>query len=602
VKPLTALVIGLLALAGPARAQTTPPAAPPTCGVARDPQLVSPAGVLHVLDHSGSQILRWSLPANGARPPLSIDPDAVAFGYLAEVDKLVIARPGGLTLRSLVEAADEEEFVTFGAEDGELCGLATTERHVIACVSHNHYLVFDSSGELVADADVGDADPSAASWDAMAWDGATRTLYATRTQGTLLGAIALPIDENGALGEPSFAEPNDPNTPHQARVLSLLPDGTRLIAPDGLILSTDPFAIAVAPKDAPGDAFAIGDEVFSVGDASGTACALSTHDGALAAHALISSGTVRTAERNGRVWLLHGDGATAALSELHPGTGDLDRDHALDGHDFFPLEPVSARDWDRDGVDDKHDALPTKVADWLDTDGDRVGDSVDAFPKDLHEWVDSDLDGVGDHADAFPDRPTETLDSDSDGKGDNEDAFKLDPLEQEDADEDGFGDNGEFEFGDPLGTPMASFDVEVKRAARLSGFASSLSTSSQVLTLFDNDRFALCALADCLTGSFERTGRAGTKLKLHFDIASRSRLEPVFAAAGAEIVAADTADPPSPTLSFVPKSVTSDGVAKLTKQAVTLSLRVTFAYKRAEVGARGTRGAFVYRAKGTPEE
>jgi hypothetical protein len=291
------------------------------------------------------------------------------------------------------------------------------------------------------------------------------------------------------------------------------------------------------------------------------------------------------------VWLLHGDGATAALSELHPGTGDLDRDHALDGHDFFPLEPVSARDWDHDGVDDKHDAFPTKPTEWLDTDGDGVGDTADAFPND-------------------PDRSTN--DRDSDGTDDDTDVFPIDPLEKIDSDEDGVGDEGDaFDDDDtqwlePLGTPIESFDVEVKRAAHLSQFTPMGATSSQLLTLFDSNRFELCDPTDCeatsLTGSFTRIGRTQNRLALDLDTAMMSRLEPVFAAAGAEIVAADTADPPSPTLSFVPKSVTSDGVAKLTKQGVTLSLRVTFAYKRAEVGARGTRGAFVYRAKGTPAE
>jgi hypothetical protein len=612
VKLRAAVILGLLAVAGSARAQGDPNA--PVCAVAHDPQLVTPAGVLHILDQPGGQILRWSLLAARARSSLAVDAGAIAFAYLAPRDSLVIAHsnPPTLKLRSLVETASEQPFFEIAPEDGEVCGLAATEEHVIVCVNHDHYLVLDASGELVGDTQVGDTAEVGHSWDGMAWDDETRTLYATRTQGGFIGAIAVSVDPGGALGEPEIVEPNDPNTPRADEVLSLLPDGSRLVAPDGLVLTTDPFAIAVAPTDAPGDAFAVGNDVFTMGAAADGACALRSADAHTVSAARISSGTTRTAERDGRVWTLRGDGASTAIREIRPGSGDLDHDGAPDSRDFFPLDPVSGLDWDRDGVADANDAFPTKSSDWRDSDGDGVGDNSDAFPKDQTEWSDRDHDG--DHADAFPDDPNESVDSDSDAVGDKEDSFPKDPLEQHDRDGDGVGDKGDAFPDDPLaavqpfGTPTQVFAVEVRRPAYLWAFAPSVGppASSQLLTLFDDGRFSLCAVADCeagkyLTGAFVRIGHSGRKLALHFDVATLSALEPVFGAAGAEIVAADTADPPSPTLTFVPKSIASDGVAMLTRRGVTLSLRVRLHFKRDALGARGTRGALLYRGTGTPE-
>lgn len=609
------VAIGLLSLAGFARAQGTEPSAP-TCAVARDPQWISPAGVLHVLDGAGSAIPRWTLSTGAAIAPLAIGRGALAFAYFPARDALVIEHsdPPRLSLRPLSPRAGEQPFA---ALEGDPCGLATTDEYVIACVAHNHYFVFNSAGAPVADAYVGGVSATTHSWDGMAWDGDTRTLYATRTQGTFLGAIALLVDSNGTLGEATIVEPNDPNVPRRDEPLSLLPDGERLVAPDGLILRTGPpLEIDVAPEDAPGDAFAIGSDMFSVGEALDTACALSTEDVDLSKDARLSSGAVRVAKWGGRAWLLRGAGATAKLQKLAPDSGDCDADpaqHDLDGDracddvDVFPFDPVTARDWDHDGVEDKQDAFPTNRSEWQDSDGDGVGDHKDAFPDDPNESLDSDGDGVGDHADAFPDNVHESVDSDSDGMGDNEDAFPLDPLEKSDADRDGIGDVGDAFPDDasqsiqPFGQPIGTIRISVKRGARLSGFSPSAVATSQLLTLFDDDRFQMCALAHCLTGTFALAG--GNKLKLGFDTASLSDLEREFAAEAAEIVANDDADPPSSALTFYPKSVSSDGIAKLTKKGVvTLALRVRFGFKRATRGARGSLGAFVYRAKGTPAQ
>ncbi len=609
------VAIGLLSLAGFARAQGTEPSAP-TCAVARDPQWISPAGVLHVLDGAGSAIPRWSLSTGAAIAPLAIGRGALAFAYFPARDALVIEHsdPPRLSLRPLSPRAPEQPFA---ALEGAPCGLAATNEHVIACVDHNHYVVFNSTGSLVREADVGGVSATTHSWDGMAWDGETRTLYATRTQGTFLGAIALPVTSDGTLHveEATFVEPNDPNVPRGDEPLSLLPDGMRLVAPDGLILTTALFEIDVPPEDAPGDAFAIGDDVFSVGEALDTACALSTEDRDLSNDARISSGAVRVAEWDRRAWLLRGAGATAKLQKLAPDSGDsdahpahhdLDGDRADDDLDVFPFDPVTGRDWDHDGVEDKQDAFPTNNTEWQDSDGDGVGDHADAFPDDPNEALDSDGDGVGDHADACPDDPNESVDSDSDRVCDNEDAFPFDPLEQSDTDGDGMGDVGDAFPADasqsiqPFGQPIGTIAIAVTRRARLSGFAPGAVASSQFLTLFDDDRFKMCAVPNCVTGTFAFA--RGNKLALHLDIASLSQLEREFAAEAAEIVANDHADPPSPALTFYPKSVSFDGVAKLTKKGVTLALHVRFGFKRATRGARGSLGAFVYRAKGTPAQ
>jgi hypothetical protein len=618
--------------------------------VATDQQLVSPAGVLHVLD--GAQILRFSLLSASARPALTLDSNADALAYLPALDSLVIARdadPPELTLRPLLDDANEVPFAEEAlADPNSLCGMTTTDQQVVLCTNHNHYLVLDAAGEIVSEADVGDFiepnapdpnDPNAPvpqvqpSWDDMAWDGVTRTLYSVRNQGKLFGAFAVPIDPTGQLGEPAFADPNDildtfppddpgkpdPNAPRTAQRLTLVRGGTHLIAPDGLEIATDPFQITTLPQLAKGELFELGDGIVTLGGAVGTAgCALRSSDLGLAEGALVSTGPIRSAERNGRAWILRGAAADAIVTEVFPQTGDLDRDHAPDSRDFFPFERSTGRDWDRDGIPDPNDAFPTNSKEWLDSDGDKVGDNEDAFPNDPTEQKDTDGDGVGDHADGCPDDlgdPNATTNSDSDSLDgaplcDDQDAFPFDPLEQVDSDGDGVGDNGDADPEDPavqyapFGTPTDSFQVTVKRDARLSGFPHEVTTDSELLILFDDDRFALCAPADCepgmaLTGTFERRGKSGNKLKLVFDTAVMSKLELAFGQAGAELVAADTADPPSPTLTFHPNRVTSTGSATLGRKGASLGLRIDFRYGR-DPGGRGTRGVFLYRAKGPP--
>ncbi len=205
-----------------------------------------------------------------------------------------------------------------------------------------------------------------------------------------------------------------------------------------------------------------------------------------------------------------------------------------------------------------------------------------------------------------PSHPNESVDSDSDRVCDESDAFPFDPLEKSDTDGDQIGDVGDAFPADasqsiqPFGQPIGTIRISVKRGARLSGFAPGAVASSQFLTLFDDDRFKMCAVPNCVTGTFAFA--RGNKLALHLDIASLSQLEREFSAEAAEIVANDDADPPSPALTFYPKSVSFDGVAKLTKKGGTLALRVRFGFKRATRGARGSLGAFVYRAKGTPAQ
>lgn len=619
-----------------ARAQQTEPTAP-TCSVSSDPEIVSPAGVLHVLQDA--QILRFSLLAGSARPPLSLADSADELAFLPPLNALVIARadPPSLSLRSLMDDADELPFAEEALSDASsLCGMTTTDQQVVVCVDHNHYLVLNAAGEVVSEADVGDFiapeepndpnDPNAPppvdipSWDDMAFDAVTRTLFSVRNQGHLLGAFAQPVDTDGTLGDAASSDPNalgvfdpldpnapDPNAPRAAQPLSLA-SGGRLIAPDGLELSTDPFEITQIPQLAQGQLFALGDAVVTLGGASGTnGCGLTSEDLGLAKGALVSTGPIRTAERQGREWIVRGDGADATVSELFPGTGDLDRDHSPDSRDFFPFEHAAAgRDWDHDGIPDPNDAFPTKLDEWLDSDGDKVGDNEDAFPDDPNEQVDSDGDGVGDKEDGCPNDPSGTSDLDGDSVCDDTDAFPIDPLEQTDDDEDGVGDNAEAQDTE-LGEPIALYQVSVKRDARLRGFSHETTTDSELLILFDNDRFELCAPADCeaeagLTGSIVKRNQSGTRLGLELDIAAMSALEPVFAEAGAELVAADQADPPSPTLTFYPDQVTSKGSVTLGKKGATLSLQLDLRYDRGARGARGARGRLVYKAKGPPAD
>src|SRR5262249_49881430 len=157
---------------------------------------------------------------------IPLDSSADALAFLPALNALVIARktdPPELTLRSLMDDANEVPFAEDALQDfDDLCGMTTTDRQVVVCVDHNHFLVIDASGEVVSDADAGDFieppeldDPSAPpppvipSWDDMTFDGVTRTLFTVRNQGKLLGAFAVPIDVDGTLGEASFADPND---------------------------------------------------------------------------------------------------------------------------------------------------------------------------------------------------------------------------------------------------------------------------------------------------------------------------------------------------------------------------------------------------------
>jgi len=260
-------------------------------------------------------------------------------------------------------------------------------------------------------------------------------------------------------------------------------------------------------------------------------------------------------------------------------------------------------------VADKDDAFPTKVGEWQDSDGDHVGDNEDAFPDDPSEWKDSDNDGVGDNADAFPFDPNETQDSDSDGVGDHEDAFPFDPLEQVDSDGDGVGDNGDAAPADPsiqripIGPITAAFALDLRTKAALNAFADSLASRDTATFAFDGDHRFLLVLpgGEQLQGSTVPVGRAGSKFLLQLDVATLSALEGDFASDGDSIVANDTASTPSPALSFVPRAVLSDGVVKLTKKGVSLSLRVRFTYARDQVGARGAHGRLLWRATGTPE-
>jgi hypothetical protein len=617
---LGALVaIGLLALGGLARAQGTDPNAP-TCGVARDLQLVSPAGLLHVLDPAAATIRRWWLTSGAAARPLTIEAGALAFAFLPARRSLIVAHadPQRLGLRTQDDRAAELPFATISADLGEICGLAATDDLVVVCVAHTHYVVLDASRRVVSEADVGALpepnDPNAPlahSWDGMAWDAAAETLFAIRTQGRFSAAIAVPLDAAGTLGEPEIVELGDPNGPALGdESLALSPDGSRLVAPDGLELSTDPLDFAVLPADAGGDAFLVGADVFHVGGAVGADCELSP--GALdgASETLLHSGLIRSAAWQGRTWLLRGPAAAATLQSLSVGSGDLDRDRAPDAKDFFPLDRTTGSDWDRDGVEDPNDAIPTNATDWRDTDGDHVGDNADAFPKDPKEWKDSDHDGYGDHGDADPNNPLEHLDSDSDGTGDNSDAFKFDPLEQRDTDGDGVGDNGDAFLEipalslPPFGQTIATFDVAVTRGTGLAGFSPKAVTTSQVLTFYDDGRFSVCAPADCLaakplTGTFGVRWKHGKKLKLQLDTRSLSQLEKDFALSAAGLTPTDST---TPALTFYPKFVASAGVANLTKTGVTLTLRVRFAFKRDPPFSAGWRGAFSYRAKGTPAE
>src|SRR5262249_53935419 len=147
-------------------------------------------------------------------------------------------------------------------------------------------------------------------WDDMTWDRVTRTLYSVRNQGTLLGALATPIDENGQLQQPEFADPNgfidlfDPNDPERPnplaprspQLLTLLSDGSRLIAPDGLEISTHPFEIVGMAQPGKGELFAAGAGVVALGDAVGTlGCALQSTDLGFTQGALVSTGPIRTA-------------------------------------------------------------------------------------------------------------------------------------------------------------------------------------------------------------------------------------------------------------------------------------------------------------------
>jgi hypothetical protein len=598
--PLRRLLLAALCLAAVPTAlraaDPTPPPPAPVCGVARDPQLVTATGVLHVLDVATTQILRWSLSTGTALPALTVNADVVAFAALPARKSLVIAHsaPPRLTLRALSGVSAEQPFFLLDP-NAVLCGLGATDSFVVACVDHAQYLVLDSQGNLIDQEPIGTAAAGTThSWDGMAWDAALSTLFAARVQGIARSEIAVPIGSNGALGTPTVLDQHDADETIPDELLTLSADGTRLTAPDGLVLATEPFDVDTLPEAASGDVFQVGDDLFTVGAATESGlsgCALSAESAELLPQALLGPVLVRSAAFNGKTFLLRGDAPTATLHKLRT-TGDLDGDFAPDAQDVFPLDAVVGKDWDRDGVDDKTDAFPTNKNEWQDSDGDGVGDNEDKFPHDPTKWQD-------------PSAP----DSDSDGVPDATDAFPDDPLEQLDSDKDGVGDHGDFEPNDPavsrepLGPITAVFDLDVGSRAKLLGFSAQVaSTGAGTFGMDASHRFVLnLPSGEQLLGSYTKVGKSGKTLKLALDVAALSQVEPDFAAAGASIVANDTANPPSPVLSFVPRAVLGDGTAKLTKKGISVSLRVRFSFVRDPRGGRGSHGALLWRADGTPE-
>lgn len=620
-KPLAALLLtGSLCAAALAHAQGSEPSAP-VCTVARDPQWVTPAGELHVLDAATSSVLRWSLGTRAALASLPITPGGVASAYVSAHNSLVTARatPNRLTVRPLVDKAPEK--VMAQLPTGALCGLGATDELVIACLRNDaevSYLVYPtaspSTSPLVRVDGVGEVrvpPPPAAilpSWDSMAWDAETRTLYVVRNQVFLLGAFALRVGEDGQLGEVSpLAEPSDPNSVRANETLTLLPDG-RLFAPDGLLVNTSPELAIAADGDRTGNAFAIGADVLRLGSPVTRGCALAADATELHPDARVSTGPLRTAYWRGRAYLLIGSGATATLRALRAGTGDLDGDRAGDATDVFPLEPVTRRDWDHDGVADVEDAAPTQVGDWLDSDGDKVADNADKFPDDPNESRDSDGDGVGDHEDQFPDDPTRSADADSDGADDDEDFAPYDPLEQTDQNDNGVGDNADHD--PPFGEPAEAFDVQVDRRAGLLGFSPEGDRARLVLVLYDNGRFKLCEPASCLGGTprdflggtFERRGRAGKRLTLRFDVATMSRLWQDFAFEASGFVPLVDPDPRGSPFFFVPRKVFSSGSATLGPKGVTFGLSLRLGYPRPKTFDPGARGGVTWRGKGAQIE
>ena len=621
-KPLcrlaSALLLASLALPSALRADSTP-APTPVCSVARDPQLVTPAGTLNVLDLASGEVWSWALPTRSAQPTLSVGSDVVGFAFLSAREDLVVAHstPPRLTLHSDAEATAAEPLAILPA-DSVICGLAATDAFVVACIDHDQYLVFDGSGTLLDRETVSPVtDPNTPSWDGMAWDPNAQTLFAARVQGTARSAIAVPIGADGALGEAQVVPMDAAAAPLANELLALSPDASRLTAPDGLTLTTAPFALQTLPEEAGGDVMTIAGERFTVGAATTfglSGCALKAETTPLSAHALLSPVLVRSAEWQGNVYLLRGPLASASLAKLRLGTGDLDSDHAPDAQDVFPLDPVVGKDWDHDGIPDKTDAFPTNKNEWQDTDGDGVGDNEDAFPTDPKEWKDSDHDGVGDNEDAFPFNPNEWKDSDGDGAGDNpndpaHDAFPDDPLEQHDTDGDGVGDNGDAfpddptRWVEPFGAITAVFALELRQNAGLTGFKDGQgSRGAAVFALMDSNRFLLnLPSGEQLLGTTAPVGKSGRKLALEFSIASLSALELDFAPLGAAIVANDTANPPSPPLALIPQTVLTDGVLQFTKKGISLSLRARFAFTRGASKARGSHGGIIFRATGTPE-
>ncbi|HXX49328.1 MAG TPA: hypothetical protein VEN47_13945, partial [Myxococcota bacterium] len=544
------------------RADSTPAPAP-VCAVARDPQAVSSAGILHVLDLTNAVIRRWSLPAAAARPPLPVTSDVVAFASLSASDAVVLAHstPPRLTLRPELATATEQPFVTL-PPDAVLCGLGSSDQVVVVCIDQDQYMVFDAEGNLVGQQQIGDVtDTTTASWDGMAWDATSSTLFAIRVQGSSRTAIAVPLDASGALGDAQVVPLPDSLATLADELPTVSPDGSQLVAPDGLVLATDTLDVVTVPETSGGDVFLVGNDLFTVGAAtqSGLAgCALSAQQATLLSNALLKPTLVRSAQWQGHDFLLRGDAATARLIPLAASdSGDLDADLAPDVQDVFPLDAVMVKDWDHDGVGDKDDAFPTDPHEWQDVDGDGIGDNEDAF--------DPDGDGVGGTADAFPDDPLEQTDTDKDGVGDHGDAFPNDPTRTV----------------EPFGAITQVYAVDLSQSAALSGFPEPVASQGPaVFAVEESNRFILnLPSGEQLLGTTSPLGKSTQKLALHFDIATLSQLERDFAPVAAQIVASDTASPP-PHLRLVPYTVLSDGVLRFTKTGVSIALRARFGYPR----------------------
>jgi hypothetical protein len=644
VKLRAGLLLGLCLLAIPvlterARAQTTPPPPePPTCSVARDPQLVLQTGrtqgLLLVLDRSKSVVHRWLLPSGTPKADLPLAAGATHFAFLQSRNALVIAHAGSqrVTLRTLADNAMEQSFFVPAQADGEICGLGTTDAQVVLCVNHNQWIVFDDAGERLDDPNaptlVGTADltldpnepndpnappppPPPHSFDGMFWDPNSATMFALRTQDAFAEGLSVPIDAEGAVGDVGVVDPDGDAGDTLEDSLELTPSPLGgFITPAGLTFDPDAGEIGFPDPDAPAEPFVVGENVFFVSPPPddpnsplpADQCLLDTGDLALSGQRFLHSGLIRTVSFLGKTFVLREAATTPILLQLRLDSGDIDGDLALDENDFFPIDRAAGnRDSDHDGVENADDQMKFDKSGWRDADGDGVDDANDAFPNDPKESVDADGDGVGANADCDDHDKLESFNSDSDTLNgvplcDRDDAYPFDPLGQLPGD-----------IGTPgtSGSPTDAFSVTVKRGAKLFLFKdASAVTQLGTLTLFDSDEFELCmnpcGPSDLLSGTATPKGKSGKKWVLAFDKASMSKLESKFATAAADIVTNDPADPPSAPLTFVPKSVTSDGTLKRTKSGASLLLNVRFAFQRPERLARGSRGMFVFRANGTP--